>query len=131
MTTADNPGILGEPTTGVIEATVYHNPQCSKSRAALAYLEQRGITPTIIHYLTDTPTAEELTAVLATAGLKAHDIIRTGEAAYTHLGLSAETPDDDLITAMVTHPELIERPLVVTPKGAILARPTDLIATIL
>ena len=97
MTTADNPGILGEPTTGITEATVYHNPQCSKSRAALAYLEQRGITPTIIHYL----------------------------------GLSAETPDDDLITAMVTHPELIERPLVVTPKGAILARPTDLIATIL
>ena len=62
---------------------------------------------------------------------QAHDIIRTGEAAYAHLGLSTETPDADLITAMVTHPELIERPLVVTPKGAILARPTDLIATIL
>ena len=60
-----------------------------------------------------------------------HDIIRTGETAYAHLGLSTETPDADLITAMVTHPELIERPLVVTPKGAILARPTDLIATIL
>ena len=102
MTTADNPGILGEPTTGVTEATVYHNPQCSKSRAALA-----------------------------TAGLTSHDIIRTGETAYAHLGLSTETPDADLITAMVTHPELIERPLVVTPKGAILARPTDLIATIL
>ena len=79
MTTADNPGILGESTTGVTEVTVYHNPRCSKSRAALAYLEQRDITPTIIHYLTDTPTAEELTAILATAGLKAHDIIRTGD----------------------------------------------------
>lgn len=114
-----------------MDATIYHNPACSKSRAALTYLREHNIEPTIIEYLKTAPTTETLTALLKSTNLKAHDAIRAGEPLYKELGLTPETPEDQLILAMAKHPILIERPIVVTEAGARIARPTEVIAELL
>lgn len=112
-------------------ATIYHNPRCSKSRLALARLRERGIEPRIIPYLDTPPTVGELRGMLAAAGVPVHDAIRTGEPEYTGLGLSPETPEEQLLEAMAAHPRLIERPIVVTERGVRIARPTELIDEII
>ncbi|AKK02800.1 arsenate reductase (glutaredoxin) [Corynebacterium epidermidicanis] len=114
-----------------MQATIYHNPRCSKSRAALSYLEENGHDVTVVRYLETPPDVDKLRALLASAGLSPHDAIRTKEPEYRELGLSESTPDDELLAAMVAHPKLIERPIVVTDNGARLARPTELIDDIL
>lgn len=112
-------------------ATIYHNPRCSKSRAALALLDERGYDITEVRYL-DTPlTAIELRELISAAGLTAHDAVRKGEAEYKELGLSADTSDDELVAAMASHPKLIERPFVKTDRGVRLARPTEVLEEIL
>lgn len=111
--------------------TIYHNPRCSKSRQALEYLRERKVEPEIIKYLDTPPDIEKLTELLAAAGLSPHEAIRVREAEYKELGLSPNTPDDELLAAMVEHPRLIERPIVVTDKGVRIARPTELIDEIL
>lgn len=111
--------------------SIYHNPRCSKSRQALDYLRERQIEPEIIKYLDTPPSVEKLTQLLATAGLSPHEAIRVREAEYKELELSPDTPDNELIEAMVKHPRLIERPIVVTDKGVRIARPTELIDDIL
>ncbi|GAA1474271.1 arsenate reductase (glutaredoxin) [Corynebacterium felinum] len=113
--------------------TVYHNPRCSKSRAAVAFVvEQLGeANVTIVRYLQSPPTADELRELLRRANLRAHDAIRTGEAVYAELGLNQSCSEDELIAAMVSHPILIERPFVVSDKGVVLARPTEKIAEVL
>lgn len=112
-------------------ATIYHNPRCSTSRKGKAYLEERGINPTVIKYLDEVPGAAELKQLYDRAGISVHDGIRTKEASYRELGLSPDTPEDELLAAMVANPKLIERPIVVTDKGVRIARPTEAIDEIL
>jgi arsenate reductase (glutaredoxin) len=112
--------------------TIYHNPRCSKSRQTLALLEERGIAPAIVLYLEDPPDAETLERLLGRLGIGARSLLRSGEAAYRELGLDDATlTDAALIDAMVAHPILIERPIVVTSKGAALGRPPENVLGIL
>ncbi|OKX82980.1 arsenate reductase (glutaredoxin) [Corynebacterium glutamicum] len=115
-----------------MKVTIFHNPRCSTSRNTLAYLRDKDIEPEIVQYLKDTPTASELKELFTTLGIPVHDGIRTREAEYTELGLSPETPETELIDAIVAHPRLLQRPIVVTAKGACIARPKiDVIDSIL
>ncbi len=112
--------------------TIYHNPRCSKSRAGLAFLQEAGIEPEIIRYLDTPPSAAELKGLLRKLGLPARDLLRTREPAYKELGLADKSLDDDsLIAAMVKHPKLIERPIVVKGERAVIGRPTEKIAELL
>lgn len=111
--------------------TIYHNPRCSTSRTALAVLRERGEEPEIIRYLDTPPTVDELRSLIKAAGLTVHGAIRRKEASYQDLGLSEETPDDELLAAMVAHPRLIERPIVVTDRGVRIPRPMTLLDEIL
>lgn len=107
-----------------MNVTIYHNPRCSTSRKALDFLRDDGIDPTVIQYLKDTPTAEDLREIFNTLGIAVHEGIRTGEKEYTELGLSPETPEEELIRAVVDHPRLLQRPIVVSEKGARIPRPS-------
>jgi len=105
---------------------IWHNPRCSKSRAALELLKSRGIEPRVVLYLEATPTAERLEQVLALLGVEPRDLMRKNEAPYRELGL--DNPDlgrGNLVRAMVEHPILIERPVVIASKRAVLARPPE------
>lgn len=111
---------------------IYHNPRCSTSRAALARLQQNGLEPEIIEYLKHPYTATQLSDLMCRARLSAHDIIRKKETLYTELGLDQpDRTEQDLISAMVAHPVLVNRPIVVTEKGVRLCRPLDVIEEIL
>lgn len=111
---------------------IYHNPRCSTSRAALERLQQHGVQPTVIEYLKHPYTEDVLKDLMKRAGLSARDLIRQKEALYTELGLDRdERTEQDLIDAMVTHPVLVNRPIVVTDKGVRLCRPLDSINDIL
>ena len=104
--------------------TIWHNPRCSKSRQTLALIEAKAPVE-VRHYLQDTPSAEELKVALVALGLPAIDIIRTSEARFTELGLSADSGEDTLIAAMVDNPILIERPIVFAGKRAAIGRPPE------
>lgn len=112
-------------------STIYHNPRCSKSREALALLRERGEDPEVIRYLDTPPSISELRGLIEAAGLRVHDAVRTREAEYRELGLGPGTPDDELLAAMVEHPRLIERPIVVTDQGVRIPRPMSLLDEIL
>ncbi|KZX85392.1 arsenate reductase (glutaredoxin) [Alcanivorax sp. HI0011] len=106
--------------------TLFHNPRCSKSRQTLALLEDNGIQPTIVKYLDDTPDAATLKTLVKKLGLpSAHDLVRNKEADYKTAGLSAASSDDEVITAMVQYPKLIERPILVRGNKAVLGRPPE------
>ncbi|MCD9027716.1 arsenate reductase (glutaredoxin) [Luteimonas sp. BDR2-5] len=106
--------------------TLYHNPRCSKSRAALDLLERRGIHPRIVRYLDDPPDAAALRTLLRRLGIPARALLRTGEDDYRALGLDDPALDDDaLIAAMAAHPKLIERPILVRGERAVVGRPTE------
>lgn len=106
-----------------MKATIYHNPSCSKSRTALAHLHDTGADVTVVEYLEQTPTVEQLRSLIADAGLSVQQVVRTHEPEYTALGLDgADT--DTLLAAMVAHPQLIQRPFVVTDLGTRMARDT-------
>lgn len=111
-------------------ATIYHNPRCSTSRNTLALLQEHGIEPTIVKYLDTPPSLDELRSLLDAAGLAPSQAIRKKEAVYKELNL-AEASEDELLAAMVDNPILIERPIVVTDKGTVLARPVDKVRDIL
>lgn len=113
-----------------MDATIYHNPRCSTSRKTLAKLEDAGSDVTVVKYLTEGWTREQLTTLLADAGLTAGRAVRKREALYAELGL-ADASDDQIIDAMVEHPVLVERPFVVTDKGTRLARPIESVDEIL
>lgn len=114
-----------------MNAKIYHNARCSKSRAALAALTEAGIDPEVIKYLDTPPTKDELRGLIDAAGINVIDAMRTKEKEFKELGLTRGSSDDELLDAMVAHPRLIERPFVVTDKGTRLARPTELIEEIL
>tara|TARA_Y100001933_G_scaffold144745_2_gene143322 strand:- start:5757 stop:6104 length:348 start_codon:yes stop_codon:yes gene_type:complete len=110
--------------------TIYHNPRCSKSRQTLALLEERGIEPNIVRYLDAPPDAATIRELLGLLGMDARALMRTKEARYAELGLD-DADEDTLIRAMADNPVLIERPIVVTPRGAALGRPPEKVLELL
>ena len=114
------------------DLTLYHNPRCSKSRAALALLEARGLQPQIIRYLDTPPSPEELRALLAKLGIKARELLRTGEDEYQQLGLGDPgLSEARLLDAMHHHPRLIERPILIAGERAVIGRPPERLLEIL
>lgn len=114
------------------DVTIYHNPRCSKSRQTLALLEDRGLDPTIIKYLETPPSAEAIAQLLALLGLSARQLIRTKEDIYKDLNLADETlSETELMAAMVAHPKLIERPIVIANGKAAIGRPLENILAII
>lgn len=107
--------------------TIFHNPRCSKSRAALSALEATGAPITVVKYLDTPPSAPELEEILHRGGLTAHEVIRREEALYKELGLTADSTESELIAAMAANPILINRPLVIRDSDgkAALGRPLD------
>lgn len=114
------------------ELTLYHNPRCSKSRGALELLEARGLAPTVVRYLETPPSAADLRTLLGKLGLTARQLLRSGEEEYQTLGLAdAGLSEDQLIEAMVAHPRLIERPILVVGDKAVVGRPPEKVLEIL
>jgi arsenate reductase len=113
------------------EAVIYHNPACSKSRAALEILESHGLTPRVVRYLESPPDADTLRDLLHRLGIDARDLIRTHEAPYAELGLGDADDEETLIVAMTRHPVLIERPVVVVDGKAVIGRPPERVLEIL
>jgi arsenate reductase len=112
--------------------TIYHNPNCGTSRNTLAMLEEAGLTPTVVRYLDAGWTKDLLQSLAGDAGLGVRDLLRTRGDLVEELGLLAVGVSDDLIlSAMVEHPVLVERPIVRTPKGVVLARPKEKVLAIL
>ena len=112
-----------------MDARIYHNPRCGTSRNTLALLRDAGIDPQVTDYLATPPTRAELAA---RSGVGVRGLVRSKEALYTELGLDdPATGDDALLDAMVDNPILINRPIVVTPKGVRLCRPAELVHEVL
>ena len=105
--------------------TIWHNPRCSKSRTALALLEERGVDPTQVKYLETPPTESEIRHTLSLLGVSAIDLMRRGEATFKELNLSSDISDDELIRAMASHPILIERPVIISATQAVIGRPPE------
>ena len=114
------------------DVTIYHNPRCSKSRQTLELLKARDVEPRIIKYLDTPPGPEELKTILDRLGMKPRDLMRKKEKEYKALGLDDETlTNAQLIQAMVEHPRLIERPIVLKSDKAALGRPPEQVLDIL
>lgn len=114
-----------------MKATIYHNPRCSKSRQALALLQENNVEATVHEYLKSPLDEAELKALIEELGINAHDLLRTKEAEYKEAGLSKDSSDTDILKAICATPKLMERPVVVTDKGARIGRPTENILEIL
>lgn len=110
---------------------IWHNPRCSKSRQALALLEEKGEDFEIYKYLDENPSVEEIKAVLAKLTITARQLMRTKETIYKELNLKEETSEDALIEAMSKHNKLIERPIVIKGNKAIIGRPPELVLGLL
>lgn len=112
--------------------TIYHNPQCGTSRNVLALIRNAGMEPEVIEYLKTPPTREKLKELIAQMAVPVREAIRQKEAAYKELGLdNPALGDDALVDAMLAHPILINRPIVVTPLGTRLCRPSEAVLDIL
>lgn len=108
--------------------TIYHNPNCGTSRNTLALLREKGVEPTVVEYLKAGWTRPQLEDILKRMGAGAHDILRTNGTQADELGLSDPGASDEaLIAAMIIDPILVNRPIVVTSKGAALCRPAELV----
>ncbi|MGU3574088.1 arsenate reductase (glutaredoxin) [Brucellaceae bacterium C25G] len=115
-----------------MSVTIYHNPACSTSRKALDAIRDKGIEPLIIEYLKTPPSRDELKAVIAKSGETVRHFLRDRGTPYEVLGLDNEALSDDfLLDAMIAHPVLINRPIVVSDKGAVLCRPLERIFEVL
>ncbi|HFQ60845.1 MAG TPA: arsenate reductase (glutaredoxin) [Epsilonproteobacteria bacterium] len=111
--------------------TIWHNPRCSKSRNAVALLEEKGVQAEVVKYLDTPPSREDLVGVLKMLGLSARELMRTKEEIYKELKLKDESDEDKLIDAMVANPRLIERPIVIKDGKAAIGRPIENIIEIL
>ena len=115
-----------------MKVTIYHNPACGTSRNTLAMIRNAGIEPTVIEYLQTPPTRDELTSMIAAAGLTVREAIREKGTPYAELGLDdPELSDAQLLDAMIRDPILINRPFVLTPLGVRLCRPSETVLEIL
>lgn len=111
---------------------IYHNPRCSKSRAALALLEGRVPDLEVIEYLQAPPSATQLRELLRLLRMTPRELLRTGEAEYAEMGLErTELDDESLIAAMAAHPRLIERPIFVHGDRAVIGRPPERVLELL
>jgi arsenate reductase (glutaredoxin) len=111
---------------------IYHNPDCGTSRNTLAMIRQAGEKPTVIEYLKTPPTRERLKELIAEMGIPVRDLLREKGTPFKELGLAVHTlTDDELLDAMLTHPILINRPIVVTPRGTKLCRPSEAVLDLL
>ena len=112
--------------------TIYHNPKCGTSRNALALLREKGVEPTVIEYLKTPPSRDELKRIAAATGEPLRALLRTKQPEVAEQGLdNPAVTDDQLMDAMLATPVLINRPIVVTPKGARLGRPLERILEVL
>ncbi len=112
--------------------TIYHNPKCGTSRNTLALIRNAGIEPQIIEYLKTPPSRAELVTLIAAAGAPVRELMRAKEAIYAELDLAnPKWTDDELIDAMLAHPILINRPIVVTGLGTRLCRPSEAVLDLL
>ncbi len=112
--------------------TIFHNPDCGTSRNALAMIRAAGYAPTVVEYLKTGWTAGQLEALMAAANAEPRDWLREKGTPAAELGLlSADVDDRGLIAAMVAHPILVNRPIVVTPKGVALCRPSEKVLDLL
>ena len=115
-----------------MDAIIYHNPDCGTSRNTLAMIRNAGIEPHVIEYLKTPPTRALLKQLVARMGISVRDLLREKGSPYKELGLGNEAlTDDQLLEAMMAHPILINRPIVVTPKRVKLCRPSELVLDLL
>jgi len=115
-----------------MSVTIYHNPNCGTSRNTLAMIKASGESPDVIHYLDTPPSRERLVELLAMMKLPTRELLRRKGTPYDELSLDDPTLDDEqLIDAMMAHPILINRPIVITPKGAKLCRPSEQVLALL
>jgi arsenate reductase len=114
------------------EVTIYHNPACGTSRNVLGLIRNSGVEPRIVEYLKTPPTREELADLIRRMGIPVRAVLRRKGTPYDELGLDAPSlTDDQLLDAMMAHPILINRPIVVTPLGVRLCRPSETVLDIL
>lgn len=110
------------------DVTIYHNPACGTSRNTLALLREKGIEPRVVEYVKEGWTREQLTELVKRMGVSAHEILRVRGTRADELGLTDPAASDEaLIAAMIMDPILVNRPIVVTEKGAALCRPAELV----
>ncbi len=110
---------------------IYHNPRCSKSRSACAILAEKGIEAEVVEYLKTPPDRATLSALLARLGLRAEELVRKGEAIVKTEYAGRTMSDEDWLEAMLAHPVLIERPIVVVGERAVVARPPERVLELL
>ena len=114
------------------DITIYHNPACGTSRNTLALIRNSGAEPTVILYLETPPSRDELKKLIADMGIGVRDLLRKNTEPYEQLGLAEDRfSNDELLDAMLAHPILINRPVVVTPLGTKLCRPSEVVLDIL
>ena len=115
-----------------MSVTVYHNPKCGTSRKVLEIIRERGVEPKVVEYLVDPPDRVELARLLSRLGLGVRDLLRRRGTPYDELGLDDPKWSDETLIGLVTeHPILMERPVVVTARGAKICRPAEVVNTLL
>ena len=115
-----------------MSVTIYHNPDCGTSRNTLAMIRQSGVEPVVIEYLKTPPSREMLKQLIEAMGISARALLREKGTPYKELGLAdLKWSDDELIDQMLAHPILINRPIVVTPLGTVLSRPSEAVLEVL
>ena len=110
---------------------IYHNPRCRKSRETLAILESKGVEAEVVLYLENTPTKAELKKVVKMLGISPQQLLRKGEAIFKEQYKGKTLSDDEWLEAMVAHPKLIERPIVVKGNRAVIGRPPESVLELL
>lgn len=114
------------------EIIIYHNPECGTSRNTLALIRNSGVEPRVVLYLENPPSRVELSGLITRMGITVRELLRTNTEPYEHLGLdNPAISDDELLDAMLAYPILINRPIVVTPNGTALCRPSERVLDIL
>ncbi|HEY0942658.1 MAG TPA: arsenate reductase (glutaredoxin) [Steroidobacter sp.] len=117
--------------TSASDVTIYHNPACGTSRNTLALIREAGIEPRVVEYLKTPPDRKTLLELLKKTKLSPRELMREKEVAKLGLGDSSKWSDDEIIDQMLKHPVLMNRPIVVTPRGAVLSRPAETVLQIL
>ena len=113
------------------DVTIYHNPACGNSRNTLALIRERGIEPQVIEYLKTPPDRKTLLSILKKTKLKPRELLREKDADKLGLGDTSKWSDDKIVEQMLEHPILMNRPIVITPLGAVLSRPPETVLEIL
>jgi arsenate reductase len=123
---------MSEQPDVAVDVIIYHNPACGTSRNTLALIRNAGVEPHIIEYLKTPPTRVMLASLIERMGVSVRSVLREKERTYADLGLAHESlSDDGLLDAMVEHPVLINRPIVVSPRGVRLCRPSEAVLDLL